>query len=439
MANELLATASAAQKLIQQACGIVGAISELPPREARLPALVGSIAQTGRLSVLYPPEGGLRAASWSDVISKGHALDLDKSVCNTRAVFEALERYASSVFVKDEVITASQNELGSAALDLSLVPKCSALEYADPKCQLRPADPSRPIRWVKAIELTTGRDCYVPLVISHLYVRPNRDEFFWNQISTGVAAHTSMQAAIISAILEVVERDAIALTWLAKIPLPEVLPDNGEALRLLTLAQRSGCRFNLFDATTDIGIPTIYGIQRRPYHPDLAQLVACSTGYSGENVYRKTLFELAQLNHVDWGSSVPPADIEDIVDLIDGARFMAKPENASAFDFISSGKHSKKLSNFENIVSEDDSSVLADLTSRLARIGAETYLVNLTTDDLRDAGVHVVRAFIPSLMPMSPIYRARYLGHPRLYEYARKVGLSDFNESKVNKFPQPFA
>lgn len=439
MTNELLPAANSANRLIQQTCGVVETISELPPREARMMELEGSIVQTGRLSVQYPAENGLRAASWSDTTFMGHALDLDKTNSNTRATFEALERYASSVFIKDEVITASQNELGDSALDLNLIPKCSVSEYADPKCPLRPADSSHPIRWVKAIEMTTGRDCCIPLVISHLHVRPNKYEFFWNQISTGVAAHTNIHTAIISAILEVVERDAIALTWLAKIPLPEVIPNNGDALKLLTLAQRSGCLFNLYDATTDIGIPTIYGLQRRPNHPELAQMVACSSGYSGEKVFRKTLFELAQLNHVDWGGSSPPENIHDIVNLIDGARFMAKPENSQAFNFLTTSINSKLLTSFENLTEDNDSLVLKNLISRLANMNVKTYLVNLTTDDLRESGVHVVRAFIPSLMPMSPIYRARYLGHSRLYEYARKIGFNDFDEFNVNKYPQPFA
>ena len=212
MSTDLLAPARSARDLVQPLCGVVDAIGDLPPREARLPALVGSVAQTGRLSVSYPAEAGLRTASWADIISEGCALDTNKASSNTRALFEALERYASSVFVKDEVVTASQKELGSAAMDLAIVPRCSVNEYSDPKCPLRPADPSKPIRWVKAVTLGTGRECYVPLVMSHLYVRANKHEYFWNQISTGVAAHTDLGTAIVSAILEVVERDAIALT-----------------------------------------------------------------------------------------------------------------------------------------------------------------------------------------------------------------------------------
>jgi ribosomal protein S12 methylthiotransferase accessory factor len=275
--------------------------------------------------------------------------------------------------------------------------------------------------------------------MSHLYLRANRNECFWNQISTGVAAHTDLQAAIVSAILEVVERDAIALTWLTRLPLAEVLPGGGEAVRLRSLVQRSGCRYSLFDATTDVGIPTIYGLQRRPHHTSLAQLVACASGYNAAVVYRKVLFELAQLNHVDWASHSPPEDPRDILLLEHGASYMASPERSGAFDFLAADLRTRKLEHFDVAEPSGYGAKIADLKHRLTGLGYEVYLVNLTTDDLVQAGVHVVRAIIPGLLPMSPLYRARYLGHPRLYDYARKMGLYNFSERDVNPYPQPFA
>lgn len=439
MSIDLLATAHRASALVQPLCGLVEKVGDMPPREARLPSLMGSTARTGRMSVLYPSEGGLRTAAWADFASDGCALDSHKAGSNTRALFESLERYASSVFMKDELTTASQNELGGAAMDLATVPRCSEAEYADPRCPLRPADPGKPIRWVPAVALGTGRECYVPLVMSHLYLRPNKHECFWNQISTGVAAHTDLQAAIVSAILEVVERDAIALTWLTRLPLAEVLPGGGEAMRLRSLAQRSGCRYDLFDATTDVGIPTIYGVQRRPHHASLAQLVACASGYDAAAAYRKALYELAQLNHVDWASHTPPEDPRDILSLEEGATYMARPERSEAFGFLSAGLRTRKLEHFDAVEPSGHEAKIADLRHRLASLGCEVYLVNLTTDDLAQAGVHVVRAIIPGLLPMSPLYRARYLGHPRLYDYARKMGLRGFSERDVNPYPQPFA
>jgi ribosomal protein S12 methylthiotransferase accessory factor len=65
--------------------------------------------------------------------------------------------------------------------------------------------------------------------------------------------------------------------------------------------------------------------------------------------------------------------------------------------------------------------------------------VDLTTDELRDAGLRVVRVVVPQLMPISFTHRARYLGTPRLSAYvARRTG-APFTEADVNPAPLPFA
>jgi ribosomal protein S12 methylthiotransferase accessory factor len=50
-----------------------------------------------------------------------------------------------------------------------------------------------------------------------------------------------------------------------------------------------------------------------------------------------------------------------------------------------------------------------------------------------------VRVVIPGLMPMSSIHRARFLGHPRLYEYPKAAGFGALTEADINPYPQPFA
>ena len=42
-------------------------------------------------------------------------------------------------------------------------------------------------------------------------------ERFINMVSTGTAAHSDLREAVLGGLLEVVERDAIALTWLQRL------------------------------------------------------------------------------------------------------------------------------------------------------------------------------------------------------------------------------
>jgi ribosomal protein S12 methylthiotransferase accessory factor len=67
------------------------------------------------------------------------------------------------------------------------------------------------------------------------------------------------------------------------------------------------------------------------------------------------------------------------------------------------------------------------------------YAVDLSTDEAVRSGIRIVRVIIPGLQPLSFRYRARFLGHPRLYELPRKMGFPVLTEDELNDFPQPFA
>lgn len=439
MAAQLPPTLAAVRKLVQPLGGVVEDVITRFPSEPGVPNFRGASANTGNLGLLYPAEGGLRSPTWSSVRASGFAVDTQRPIANTRSLFEALERYASMVVCSKEVVVASALELNAEAMPIDIIPRCSETEYSDPKCPLRPADETVPIRWVRALSLGCGKRRYVPLVMSHLNIHAGRHEKFWVQISTGVAAHTDLTAAIVSAVLEVIERDAIALTWMTRLPPPEVVASAPEERAILSEAEASGCRFRFFDVTTDIGVPTLYGIQQREAHPSLRHLVTCGSGFAGGDLFSKVLFELIQLNYADWDASKVPELIEDFVDLAAGATYMANPARSAAFAFFFRNKEVKTPASLGWDEAPSPASALAFLKERLSALGLDVYLVDLSTDELRDCGVHVVRAIIPGLMPMSPVFRARFLGHPRLYNFAKNAGLAKFTERDVNPLPQPFA
>ena len=82
---------------------------------------------------------------------------------------------------------------------------------------------------------------------------------------------------------------------------------------------------------------------------------------------------------------------------------------------------------------------LAALVERLAGRGLEVVVVDLTSDEAARAGLWVVRAVIPGLQPLSFNYRARFLGHGRLYDAPLRMGHRSWSEPDLNLWPQPFA
>lgn len=398
---------------------------------------------TGQLGYLKLGFGRISAAhgkstSATEMSIGGAGADEKLELARVRALAEALERYAMCVIDDDEYVVASQRELGEEALDLASIPRCSAEEYKTNT--MRPADPDGLIRWVKGYSLTENRPRYVPLVMSHIYTKDWPAERFWLQISTGVAAHTDFTTAVVAAICEVIERDAIAMTWLAKLELPNLLFHEAapaEFAPKLEFANRNEIRHFFFDATTDVGVPTVYLLQLKDGDPNAAQFVNCATGFCAWECCAKLVRESAcGRTQVELGIPYPDS-FDKFVSLTHGASYMGKPERRGEFDFLLNSTTSRKIGEMKVEGVNTEAEKLRYLVQRFNELGMEILLVDLTTDELRDAGLWVVRAVIPGLVPMTPIHSARFLDHPRLKDYPSKAGFAPVES--FNPAPQPFA
>ena len=159
------------------------------------------------------------------------------------ALAESLERYCATVFSEDQLVWASANELGSRAIDLDTFPVCSDREQQDPACPIRKPSKAEKIRWVQGLSLDNGDLVYLPLVSVYITKAATDAERFLHPISTGCATHTSYEMALLSAILEVIERDALSIAWLQKLQLPKIaLEDPYAALGELWEKNRLGAR-----------------------------------------------------------------------------------------------------------------------------------------------------------------------------------------------------
>ena len=245
------------------------------------------------------------------------------------------------------------------------------------------------------------------------------------------------------AICEVVERDAISLIWLEQLALPRIEMDSVPA-RLQGFLERNerasgAVRQLFFDATTDLGIPTVYSVQLSPHNQRLAALVMCSTELNPAVALAKVVSESASSRlalHRDWQ---PPAEWDRFSTVTDGAVYMGHPDRLSAFDFLVKSSQRRRLSEMAVLDTGDPKRNLTDLIERFRERQMDIYAVDITSDEALRAGMRVVRTIIPALQPLSFSYRARYLGHPRLYDGPQRMGYPVRSEAEVNYWPQPFA
>lgn len=428
--------------LLKPLGGVVRSVQGLFSQEMHVPRFHSFIAGLGNLAMAYPHIADYDNSQSTGVELIGCGADEDLDLALIRAVAEAAERYSMCIFDKRDIVLGSFDEVGEQGIAWADIPQCSAEEYADPRCPLKPIDPRAPIRWVHGYSIVERRRKLVPMVMTHLYSRLWPSEAFWLPISTGVAAHTSFAQAAVSAICEVIERDAIALTWLLQLPLKRVwldspVPDaHSEKFSRLN---DSGLRQLFYDASLDIGIPTIYGLQLKDGHPQAAQFVNCSTDFSAWASCAKMVRESAMGRTILEVGLKIPEDYRDFNQLEHGAVYMGQAAQRDAFSFLIDQTAAVPVSQLEPAQAMTPAHQLEYLVSRFKALGMDIVLVELTTDELRDAGLRVIRAVIPGLVPMSACYRARYLGHPRLLEFQAKYREQGAISGVINPYPQPFA
>jgi ribosomal protein S12 methylthiotransferase accessory factor len=432
-------------RLLRPVGGVVQQPTLIPMRDLSVPDFSVFGSGLGYLTMISPHILLGDGKTVNDVSGAGSDDDPDQAI--VRSVAEAAERYANCVFSPESVITASANELGVDALDLDTLPKCSARELADPKCPVKNPVKDQPIRWIKGVSLTRhGAPVHIPLMLTHLYVAPGPAEQFSCPISTGVAVHTTLAKALVSAINEVIERDAIAITWLARLPLARIHIDcpipEAHAVKFKRL-DRSLLESQFFDATSDVGVPTVYNVNLLRAHPQVARFVSCSVEFSPFDACAKVIREGAASRCMFEDGLPVPADVNDFMSLCDGAAYLGKPERAGSFDFLARSQRRCSMSALQEqhaaLAGFDDGERLNFLVARLRALGMEVAAADITTDELRLVGLRAVRVVIPQLMPMSNWQRARFLAHPRLYDYPKAAGYGSLSEADVNPDPQPFA
>jgi ribosomal protein S12 methylthiotransferase accessory factor len=252
----------------------------------------------------------------------------------------------------------------------------------------------------------------------------------------------SIERALVSAICEVIERDAIALTWLQQLPLPRIEVDSAPAWiqPYLDRNNRAAAMDHLFfDATTDLGVPTVYSLQLTPHNSNLAALVMCSTELDPATAVAKVIRESASSRIAMQAPQTLPESWDDFCAVSHGAAFMGRPQQLDCYRFLTESPHTRRLSEMSDISSGDPKSDLAGLLGRFRSRSMDVFAVDLTTDEALRSGMRVVRAIIPGLQPLSFSHRARYMGHPRLYDAPAFMGYPSRGEADINPWPQPFA
>ena len=207
---------------------------------------------------------------------------------------------------------------------------------------------------------------------------------------------------------------------------------------------------HLFDATTDYGVPTLYAVQTSQVDPELAQVVAATCDIDPQRALAKIYRELASLRIALRSHARGPRAQEikgQDLTVVGGALADAELSMRHVFDFLLEGERPvHALDGIGTLTASRPGAggsagpdPLEQVVTNLERAGAEAIVVDITTDEARQVGMHVIKALIPEAMPLSFSHHARYLATPRLYQAPRAMGLTVHDEAGINPVRQPFA
>ncbi|SRR5216683_8339265 len=431
-----------AEPIVDPKLGIVKRVSEIPPYPGepsfiRYTAVLSNIDRIFDCPTFSPIAGGA---------------SIYQKEAKMKALGEAIERYCAFIRFDNELIYASYEELGQAALDPNDLPMCSDKEYSNPRNYLVKPRRDVKMRWSRGFSLTRRRELLVPanlVYLSHKYSM--REEMINLPISTGLACGPNIFEALISGLCEVVERDAFTVTWYHQLPVPKLdvtqVSDENITERLMRLEKAELEPF-FFNITTEIQIPSILLILVSKSQTVPVLTVTTATHPDPYRALTKVIDEGVSTRNFCIGmlrkgyiSKVSVTNPSEFTHLEDHLFAYVHPEMLGNFDFLLKNPISMSFRELPNLSNHNLAVTLKDILAIFSNLNMEVIAVDITTEDIKEAGFTVLRVLIPGLEPLSQDHNIRFLGRTRLYELPKYMGYDSKirYESYITKLPHPFA
>ncbi|WP_158857741.1 YcaO-like family protein [Streptomyces sp. NRRL B-1347] len=412
-----------------------------------------------------------RLYTWANNVVCGGTAFRNFRAARSAAIGEAVERYCGNCITETvDVREASYQELeraGESALDPDRLVLYSDRLYDSPGFPFVRFTHDRTTHWVPGHSLTADRPVWVPA--SLVYVNWYMDQYA-NVPPTnflyypGLAAGHTLDAALVSGIEEVIERDATMIWWMNRQPLPKVeAPPELAALwagRPAELGQRAW----LIQLDNEFDVPVLAGVVEnhieklftigfgaRPDPVDAARKAwgEALTLQDGTRDFDDPEGLFRQAVAAGWTNAmVKPwrkdraylddyaKDFRDVNDLLCQQQLFLDPRATEVVRPWVDTPTSRPVSALPRLPDR----TLATYRDVVEKRGYEIIYVDVTTHDVAKTGFRVVRVLIPGLVPNFPA-AFPFLGKRRIQDMAVTLGWRQrpLTEEELNYFPLPHA
>ncbi len=356
------------------------------------PVRVGAVTATEQTFDKWP---NFPRAATPDCGRMGHGRGLNQEDCSASALGEMIEIASCSAWGDEDLTTATLVELGEnvwTPSNLSGFSNNQIIHASEWNVRLggldyipKPLSQFEPIEWVLADSLTDDRQIWVA-IDSVLIGRSEKKAAVAIADTNGCACGRTKDEALLSALYELIERDATGRWWYGGRSRPRIdLESVVSGPNIAKHIDARGRTLYIFDITTDIAVPTVAAISCNQSGRAIA--AGFATRASIHDAAQSALTELMQMELRIEVSHSHPEVAGDLAEWIGNMTL----QKAAPFVLDELG-----------VYSHEDRSVVGDVEYCLQQFEmceCEVAMIDMTRQEF---GVPVIRVVSPDLCHWKP-------------------------------------
>ena len=357
-----------------------------------------------------------------DVSSGGLGVNEDKNIAMTSCLAEALERYCMSYISKNEIISCKKAELNKKYV-FSDFSTYSDEQYDKFDNFLNPN--LDVVEWTKIYDIKDKKR-YMYWPASLIYLPFDINKVVAETTSTGMSAGFSIDECILSGLMELIERDSLMINFMQRLNPPEIDINTifGKNKKFIE-SIRKDYNIKIYKLYSDFNVPIylsiIYRIDNKKIHYGIGACASLDSDYAINKSLKECLFTyFYSLNIMDVRQKEP----DKIKTLYEH------------FLYYQGDNFDKLLFNSKLIKYKKEKISFDEVLINLKKNNINVYFKELTTDDIKDTGIKVVKVIAPSLIDLNKSHIYPRLGAKRFFEVPKKLGLEYSDD--LTAMPHPF-
>jgi bacteriocin biosynthesis cyclodehydratase domain-containing protein len=342
------------------------------------------------------------------------------------ALCEALERHSGNFQGDEERVRGSLRSLGEQTIhpngwqlfdEQQYVGRAAWNASHSPFNHVpAPFDERAVLDWTPAWSLTQRRHRLLPTSLLYFGAPTQPGPFFGCADSNGNAAGSSLEDAVLQGLLELVERDAVALWWYNRSAAPGVDIDafaDSWIVELREVYAALGREVWVLDVTSDLRVPTMVALSRWTDSPHEGIMLGFGSHLDPVMALRRALTELNQLMPA---VAQPAADGRYCCDDDPDAAYWLRHATVANQPYLAADPAVRPLrpADFEYQYRSDLTEDVRVIQTRLEGFGLDLLVLDQTRPDI---GLPVVKVIVPGMRH----FRARF-APGRLFDVPVRLG-----------------